>query len=376
MKSDMGKSRKVRRGGSGRSLETEIEASVSAEGVRCPQCGTDITYPVAIERATAPLLKGVPDRRIGERAAELRATISRRLRLIVYEGRFDAAMAREEADAFDCPTCGCPLFLSRAFNGHYASAASSGSSPALTGRVVSDQARIADPQAALVVRGSGGPPPRSEVAATKGGGPLSAHTPKDEAPQTPPATRPTDSSGGEPKVGCFVVAALIAGAIALYGAFSSMNQTSSTNTDASASEASAAAAASSTAQESLSSPDSGAPSATDADAQGDAAFEAKNYELATMAYLSAALQKDAHAETRLGWIYENGLGTDQDYDMALRWYEVATEQRDPEGEYLLGRLYASGSGVDPDPEKAHELISNAADAGYAPAQRWIAVNPQ
>lgn len=109
---------------------------------------------------------------------------------------------------------------------------------------------------------------------------------------------------------------------------------------------------------------------------------------------------DKHAQFRLGYAYENGVGLDQDTAQAVAWYQKAAEEvvatnyvyqgavgsRDarmlpvgdggirlglPEAKYALALLYLNGKGVDPDSEKAIGLLNEAADAGHTDARQLL-----
>lgn len=144
-------------------------------------------------------------------------------------------------------------------------------------------------------------------------------------------------------------------------------------------------------------------------ANGDQAFQAKNYAAALQLYQQAAQEGNVSAENNLGYLYDHGLGTAQDYGQAVKHYRVAAEagnaaaqnnlgrlynkglgvgkdtqesfrwhskaalQGDPEGEYWVGYDYALGHGVKGDMSKAADWMKQSAKAGYAPAQDGLAM---
>lgn len=75
-------------------------------------------------------------------------------------------------------------------------------------------------------------------------------------------------------------------------------------------------------------------------------------------YEQYAKQGLQSAQLKLGYLYEQGLGTTKDYKQALAWYTAAAEQQEGMAQYLLGRLYQYG------------WIGNAPD--YALAKQWYA----
>ncbi len=79
---------------------------------------------------------------------------------------------------------------------------------------------------------------------------------------------------------------------------------------------------------------------------------------------------DAGAQTRLGWVYANGVGVPLDADKAVEWYQKAAAQGYPKAQFELGAMYGSGEAVTSvakDPIKAAEWYK-AADQGYPKAQ--------
>ena len=59
----------------------------------------------------------------------------------------------------------------------------------------------------------------------------------------------------------------------------------------------------------------------------------------------AAERGSSSAQTRLGYMYENGFGVPQDYQLAAMWYHRAAEQGDPRAQHRLGILFNKGFGV-------------------------------
>ena len=76
------------------------------------------------------------------------------------------------------------------------------------------------------------------------------------------------------------------------------------------------------------------------------------------------------AQTRLGYMYENGIGVPQDYRLAAMWYHRAAEQGDPRAQHRLGILFNKGFGVRVDFIEAYKWLNLAAsrvrisDRGY------------
>ena len=67
------------------------------------------------------------------------------------------------------------------------------------------------------------------------------------------------------------------------------------------------------------------------------------YEQAFDLDLEVAEDGDPRAQTRVGWYYENGLGTRQDPDKAFAWYLKASDQGHAEAQYILAGFYDHSS---------------------------------
>ena len=79
---------------------------------------------------------------------------------------------------------------------------------------------------------------------------------------------------------------------------------------------------------------------------------------------------DAHAQYRVGLRYLLGWGAARrEPREAALWFERAAQRGHAGARFELGRLLASGPVAQP--ERARELIAQAADAGEPEAQRWL-----
>ncbi len=97
-----------------RALETYLDD----DHFGCPSCRRDLLFAECAARATSPSLADVPDWETAQAGARLFGLISDRLAAIKTSG-FREAMTREEADVFECSSCGVQLSLARAFDGQY-----------------------------------------------------------------------------------------------------------------------------------------------------------------------------------------------------------------------------------------------------------------
>ena len=78
------------------------------------------------------------------------------------------------------------------------------------------------------------------------------------------------------------------------------------------------------------------------------------------------------ANTRLGYLYANGLLGEVDGKTALSYLKKAADNGFLEAKYYIGIMYLSGIGIDKNPEKALSYFEEAAEEDYAPALSQIA----
>lgn len=62
----------------------------------------------------------------------------------------------------------------------------------------------------------------------------------------------------------------------------------------------------------------------------------------------------------IGYMYQNGLGVDQDYAAALEWYDKGIAAGDPWCTASAAYMYENGLGTEPDPARAAELYEQGA----------------
>lgn len=75
-----------------------------------------------------------------------------------------------------------------------------------------------------------------------------------------------------------------------------------------------------------------------------------------------ALRGNARAQTALGYLYANGLGTPQSYFAAVDLYTNAAERGNPTAQHLLGLMYDKGLGVPRDEILAYKWLTLATSA--------------
>lgn len=98
--------------------------------------------------------------------------------------------------------------------------------------------------------------------------------------------------------------------------------------------------------------------------QGKEAYFVGEYERALELLLPEANNGSSYAQIKMGFMHENGWGTERSFNEALNWYEKAATADDPEGHISLAKLYAYGRGVVKDYNTAEEHILKAVKLGH------------
>lgn len=101
---------------------------------------------------------------------------------------------------------------------------------------------------------------------------------------------------------------------------------------------------------------------------GNAAYQAREYEKAISLWRPLADAGVAAAQQHLGVMYAEGKGVPQNDVEAAKWFARAAEQGDALAQYDLGASFAEGVGVKKDPELAAKWFRRAAMQGMAIAQ--------
>ncbi|SON51798.1 tetratricopeptide repeat protein [Vibrio tapetis] len=94
------------------------------------------------------------------------------------------------------------------------------------------------------------------------------------------------------------------------------------------------------------------------------------------ATMNAAQEGLAHAQVKLGLMYEQGEQLEVDVDQAAFWYRLAANQNHPQGQYNLALLYIYGVSVAQDATLATYWLERAAANGYMPAIIHLARNQE
>ena len=94
----------------------------------------------------------------------------------------------------------------------------------------------------------------------------------------------------------------------------------------------------------------------------------QDYIKAVEFYQQAALLGNASGQFNLAYMYDEGLGVERDYAIARNWYEKSAAQQHPFAENNLGYMYEKGLGVKQDYQKARYWYQKSAIQGDDLAQ--------
>ena len=108
-------------------------------------------------------------------------------------------------------------------------------------------------------------------------------------------------------------------------------------------------------------------------AEAEEYFKAKNYSQAFEKYQISANQGYAPAQHKLGWLYQNGWGTQQDYSQAMQWYSRAADQGHAGAQSGIGMLYEEGLGVTKDLHEALRWYKISASNGSKSAPEHVSL---
>ena len=108
-------------------------------------------------------------------------------------------------------------------------------------------------------------------------------------------------------------------------------------------------------------------------AEGVAAYNKQDYEMALSKFKIAASKGSISAQFNLGRMYGKGHGVAQDYAEAMRWYKLAAEQDDSGAQVVLGAMLSEGKGTVQDYAEAVRWYKLAAGQGNSNAQLNLSV---
>ena len=90
------------------------------------------------------------------------------------------------------------------------------------------------------------------------------------------------------------------------------------------------------------------------------------------ATMRSAEEGNDQAQNRLGYMYREGKGVENDYNGAFKWFKTAAEQGNREAQKNLGDLFSKGLGTEQNHEEALKWFLLSAEAGDQGAMMRIA----
>jgi TPR repeat protein len=110
--------------------------------------------------------------------------------------------------------------------------------------------------------------------------------------------------------------------------------------------------------------------------QADSAFARDDYATAMRLWRPLAEQGDAHAQHKVGFMYELGLGVPKNEAEAAKWYRLSAEQSYANSQFQLAEMYRYGRGVPKNNVEAMKWYCRAAENGHYGAQNYLGSLPQ
>ncbi len=99
----------------------------------------------------------------------------------------------------------------------------------------------------------------------------------------------------------------------------------------------------------------------------------KKFKQAEYWYRRGAEKGDAYCQYAMGYLYEHGVGVEQNYQQAKAWYSEAAEQEHANAQFAMGLFYHDGLGGEVDYSKAREWYERSAVNNVAAAVNNLAV---
>ena len=96
---------------------------------------------------------------------------------------------------------------------------------------------------------------------------------------------------------------------------------------------------------------------------GKSKLDESNYEEALELFLNGCVANDRKSPRYVGYMYENGLGLNQNDVQANIYYHIGARRDDITSNYYLGLMYLEGKGVNKNVERAKYYFEIAANSG-------------
>ncbi|MCI6654992.1 MAG: sel1 repeat family protein [Clostridium sp.] len=85
----------------------------------------------------------------------------------------------------------------------------------------------------------------------------------------------------------------------------------------------------------------------------------------------SAEQENRNAQYMLAYMYDLGLGVEQNYEEEYKWLEKSAEQENEAAQYMLAHMYYYGKGMEENYQEAFKWYSKSAEKGNSDAQNSL-----
>lgn len=85
----------------------------------------------------------------------------------------------------------------------------------------------------------------------------------------------------------------------------------------------------------------------------------------------SAEQENRNAQYMLAYMYDLGLGVEQNYEEEYKWLEKSAEQENEAAQYMLAHMYYYGKGMEENYQEAFRWYSKSAENEYSSAQNSL-----
>ncbi len=99
--------------------------------------------------------------------------------------------------------------------------------------------------------------------------------------------------------------------------------------------------------------------------------KSKDYRKAAALFMVAAELDHPDAQSRLGFMYHQGMGVLLNYKEAAFWFQKAADQGSPKGQFNLGLMYILGLGVGKNRETGLDWLRKSARQDYKDAREAL-----
>jgi SH3-like domain-containing protein len=97
-------------------------------------------------------------------------------------------------------------------------------------------------------------------------------------------------------------------------------------------------------------------------------YDAGDYRKALDIWMLSAFEGDPKSQFRVGVMFSEGKGVEQDFEQSAYWYTQAARQGHIAAQYNLGHIYMTGAGIRQDDAEALKWWKSAAEGGHDLAQ--------